>query len=75
MNIPVVATMPMAGMMPIQQQQTQTQTQTQQVGGGGGQQQQQQVGGGSGSGQQPVGTTTQPNEQGVRTFSITPFKT
>ena len=69
MNIPVVATMPMAGMMPIQQQQ-QTQTQTQQVGGGGGQQQQQQVG----SGQQPVGAT-QPNEQGVRTFSVTPFKT
>jgi hypothetical protein len=70
MNIPIVATMPMAGMMPIQQ--------TQQVGGGQQQQQQQQqqqtqqVGGGQ---QQPVGTTTQPNEQGVRTFSITPFKT
>lgn len=75
MNIPVVATMPMAGMMPIQQQQPQqTQTQTQQLGGGGGGQQQQQLGGGSGSGQQPV-QTTQPNEQGVRTFSITPFKT
>jgi hypothetical protein len=69
MNIPIVATMPMAGMMPIQQ----TQQQTQQVGGGQ-QQQTQQVGGGQQQ-QQQAGTTTQPNEQGVRTFSITPFKT
>jgi hypothetical protein len=71
MNIPIVATMPMAGMMPIQQ----TQQQTQQVGGGQQQQTQQQTQQVGGGGQQPVGTTTQPNEQGVRTFSVTPFKT
>jgi DNA-directed RNA polymerase beta subunit len=71
MNIPVVATMPMAGMMPIQQQ----------SGGGGGggnggagQAQQAQapqaqgqgpaqVGGGNGGGPEP-------NAQGVKTFSI-----
>jgi hypothetical protein len=71
MNIPIVATMPMAGMMPIQQ----TQQQTQQVGGGQQQQQTQQQTQQVGGQQQQAGTTTQPNEQGVRTFSITPFKT
>jgi DNA-directed RNA polymerase II subunit RPB2 len=72
MNIPVVATMPMAGMMPIQQaataaqpgQQGQQQQQAQQQGQQG-QQQGQQLGGGS-SGQQ----TNEPNAQGVKTFSI-----
>jgi hypothetical protein len=70
MNIPVVATMPMAGMMPIQQaggavaQQGQNQTQ----------QQQQQNGQGA-SGQQTGGSATmsagpEPNAQGVKTFSI-----
>jgi hypothetical protein len=68
MNIPVVATMPMAGMMPIQQGgvgstiMQQSQGQGQQPS----QQQQQnqplQTGGG--------GTTPTPNEQGVKTFSI-----
>ncbi len=64
MNIPIVATMPMAGMMPIQQQ----------SGGGGsnvaGQaptpaqgQGPAQVGGGNGGGPEP-------NAQGVKTFSI-----
>ncbi len=70
MNIPVVATMPMAGMMPIQQaggtvaQQGQNQSQ----------QQQQQNGQGA-SGQQTGGSATmsagpEPNAQGVKTFSI-----
>ena len=68
MNIPIVATMPMAGMMPIQQggallQQPQQpqQSQQQQTGGnaaGGA------VGGGGG------GTGPIPNAQGVKTFSI-----
>ena len=69
MNIPVVATMPMAGMMPVQPQQG---------GGSGG-------GGALANGTQPTGQPTQqgtnggqsggagsgePNAQGVRTFSI-----
>jgi hypothetical protein len=71
MNIPVVATMPMAGMMPIQQ-----------GGNGGGgvqqgpqqqpqQQQQQQAGQGT-PGQQTGGggIGPEPNAQGVKTFSI-----
>ena len=77
MNIPVVATMPMAGMMPIQQ------------GGGGGaagaggavqqgQSQQQQQGGHGASVQtgganvtnQSGGVGPEPNAQGVKTFSI-----
>jgi hypothetical protein len=68
MNIPVVATMPMAGMMPIQQggnhngvalQQGQTpQTQQQQPNGQNGDK---QIGGGGGP---------EPNAQGVKTFSI-----
>ena len=67
MNIPVVATMPMAGMMPIQQQQA-----TPQLGGGAQQQPQQQ----SQQQQQPGATqsggnnTNEPNAQGVRSFSI-----
>jgi len=72
MNIPVVATMPMAGMMPVQ---------TQGGGGGGGvavgtnglQQQQQQQGGQPSSNVQTSGTsqqTNEPNAQGVKTFSI-----
>jgi len=65
MNIPVVATMPMAGMMPIQQQQQPQQPQQPQ-------QQQPQQGGANQSG--GGSSTNQPNEQGVRTFSITPFK-
>ena len=73
MNIPIVATMPMAGMMPIQQQsggvgnggagqvqQAQAQqAQAQQAQGQG----QTQVGGGNGGGPEP-------NAQGVKTFSI-----
>ena len=70
MNIPIVATMPMAGMMPIQQggavlqqlqqqpQQSQQQQPQQQPGSG-------QAGGGGGGG---IGPT--PNAQGVKTFSI-----
>ena len=54
MNIPVVATMPMAGMMPIQSQQSGTQPQ------------QLQQGGASIGPQQ----TSEPNAQGVKTFSI-----
>ena len=68
MNIPVVATMPMAGMMPIQQQQATTQL------GGGAQQpqqpqqpQQQQQQGATQSG---GNNANEPNAQGVRTFSI-----
>jgi hypothetical protein len=67
MNIPVVATMPMAGMMPIQQQQA-----TPQLGGGAQQQPQPQPQ----PQQQPGATqsggnnTNEPNAQGVRTFSI-----
>ena len=65
MNIPVVATMPMAGMMPIQQQQPQAggallQQSQQQVGGGGAAQAPAQTGGG--------GPT--PNAEGVKTLSI-----
>jgi hypothetical protein len=70
MNIPVVATMPMAGMMPVQAQ----------GGGGGGvavgtnglqQQQQQQQGGQPSSNGQTAGTNNgEPNAQGVKTFSI-----
>jgi hypothetical protein len=71
MNIPVVATMPMAGMMPIQQGGN---------GGGGGvqqgqarqqQQHQQQAGQGT-PGQQTGGggIGPEPNAQGVKTFSI-----
>jgi hypothetical protein len=73
MNIPIVATMPMAGMMPIQQQ----------SGGGGGngvgnggagQAQQAQAQQAQGQGQAQVGGGTgggpEPNAQGVKTFSI-----
>jgi hypothetical protein len=69
MNIPVVATMPMAGMMPLQQQQ----------GGGGNPLQPQQPGmqPGQQSGQNTaaqsgtqVGGGNEPNAQGVKTFSI-----
>ena len=71
MNIPVVATMPMAGMMPIQQQQA----------GGGNPLQPQQQGTqpGQQSGQNTAaqpgaqvggGGVNEPNAQGVRTFSI-----
>ena len=66
MNIPIVATMPMAGMMPIQQggavlQQPQQpqQSQQQQTGGNA-------AGGAVGGG----GTGPIPNAQGVKTFSI-----
>jgi hypothetical protein len=66
MNIPVVATMPMAGMMPMQQQQQQQQQQPQQ---------QQQAGGGASIQQGGQSASSQvgvnePNAQGVRTFSI-----
>jgi hypothetical protein len=68
MNIPVVATMPMAGMMPIQQQsQQQSQQQPQQQPQ---QQAQQQAGGGVASQQQTQVGGNEPNSQGVRTFSI-----
>jgi hypothetical protein len=77
MNIPVVATMPMAGMMPIQQDQQQQQHH--QAGGGnplypqqpGGMQQRQQSGQNTAaqSGAQ-VGGGNEPNAQGVKTFSI-----
>ena len=73
MNIPIVATMPMAGMMPIQQQsgggggggsnvagQAQGQAPTPTQGQGQGPA---QVGGGNGGGPEP-------NAQGVKTFSI-----
>jgi hypothetical protein len=76
MNIPVVATMPMAGMMPIQQGGAGT-------GAGGvvqqGQTQQQQQGGQGTPGQQTGGANItnqsggigpEPNAQGVKTFSI-----
>jgi hypothetical protein len=73
MNIPVVATMPMAGMMPIQSSAQQVAAAGQQGPAASGaaatvqqgQQQQQQLGGGS-TGQQ----TNEPNAQGVKTFSI-----
>jgi hypothetical protein len=69
MNIPVVATMPMAGMMPIQQggnggggvQQGQAQQPQQQQQAGQGTPGQQTGGGGIGP---------EPNAQGVKTFSI-----
>jgi DNA-directed RNA polymerase II subunit RPB2 len=71
MNIPVVATMPMAGMMPIQssqqqasqQQASQQQASSQQASSQ--QASQQQGGAGSGNTQ-----TNEPNAQGVKTFSI-----
>ena len=76
MNIPVVATMPMAGMMPVQQGPVAAAAAAAagaQLGGqpaaavaaqqGG----QQLGGGGSGQGQQQ---TNEPNAQGVKTFSI-----
>ena len=65
MNIPVVATMPMAGMMPIQQQQ--------QTGGAVLQQSQQQNGGGAGASQSSGQTGAQqvaPNAEGVKTLSL-----
>jgi hypothetical protein len=67
MNIPVVATMPMAGMMPIQQQQ-----QAIQLGGGAQQQQQpqQQQQQQQGATQSGGNNANEPNAQGVRTFSI-----
>ena len=68
MNIPVVATMPMAGMMPIQQQQA-----TPQLGGGAQQQQPQQTQQSQqqqGANQSGGNNTNEPNAQGVRTFSI-----
>ena len=77
MNIPVVATMPMAGMMPIQQGgsgggATLQQPQGQQ--GPQGLQQQQQQGGQGAPGQQTGGSAggvgPEPNAQGVKTFSI-----
>lgn len=64
MNIPVVATMPMAGMMPIQQQQPQT---------GGAvlqQSQQQQGGGGAAQAQTGGGGGPAPNAEGVKTLSL-----
>ena len=76
MNIPVVATMPMAGMMPIQQggvgnavlQQGQGQAQQSQQTGQGGST---QSGGGSGAATgQGGGISPEPNAQGVKTFSI-----
>lgn len=82
MNIPVVATMPMAGMMPVQQtggnmaftQQGQGQGQGQ---GQSSQQNQNQLqggsaqtGGGLGFGQGTGGGGPEPNAQGVKTFSI-----
>ena len=73
MNIPVVATMPMAGMMPIQQAATAAQQQalqqsSQQQGSQQSQQSQQQGGGtGTGTG---ASQTNEPNAQGVKTFSI-----
>lgn len=76
MNIPVVATMPMAGMMPIQQggvgnavlQQGQGQAQQSQQTGQGSTT---QSGGGSGAATgQGGGISPEPNAQGVKTFSI-----
>jgi len=67
MNVPVVATMPMAGMMPVQAQ-----------GGGGGmvavgnmpgQPQAQQPAAQTGGAAPPMASPT-PNEAGVKTFSI-----
>jgi hypothetical protein len=79
MNIPVVATMPMAGMMPIQQggggagtgaggavQQGQSQQQQQQQGGQGASVQT----GGANVTNQSGGVGPEPNAQGVKTFSI-----
>jgi hypothetical protein len=65
MNIPVVATMPMAGMMPIQQQQPQA--------GGALLQQSQQLPGVGGVAQalaQTGGAAQAPNAEGVKTLSI-----
>jgi DNA-directed RNA polymerase beta subunit len=75
MNIPVVATMPMAGMMPIQQGGAGTgaggvvqqgQTQQQQQGGQGASLQT----GGANITNQSGGIGPEPNAQGVKTFSI-----
>ena len=60
MNVPVVATMPMTGMMPVQAQAQPALQQSTQVGG---------VGGSSTPAQQTGGTIT-PNADGVKTFSI-----
>ena len=68
MNIPVVATMPMAGMMPIQQQGMQPGQQPgQQPGMLPGQQSGQNTAAQPGA---QVGGGNEPNSQGVRTFSI-----
>ena len=65
MNIPIVATMPMAGMMPIQQGGALLQQPQQSQ-----QQQQQQTGGNAAGGAVGGGTGPIPNAQGVKTFSI-----
>ena len=79
MNIPVVATMPMAGMMPIQQGAVGNAVLQHGQGQGHAQQLQQaaqgsssiQSGGGSGATTgQSNGTSPEPNAQGVKTFSI-----
>jgi hypothetical protein len=73
MNIPVVATMPMAGMMPIQQQSGGSQSQQSGSGlatGMSGQQQQQQQASGQTGGGTNGGASGEPNAQGVKTFSI-----
>jgi hypothetical protein len=64
MNIPVVATMPMAGMMPIQQQGTAAGAAAADSQHGQQQAAQQQQGGSTGQ------QTNEPNAQGVKTFSI-----
>jgi DNA-directed RNA polymerase II subunit RPB2 len=61
MNIPVVATMPMAGMMPIQQQQPQT---------GGAVLQEMPGGGGAAQAPAQTGGGPAPNAEGVKTLSI-----
>ncbi len=74
MNIPVVATMPMAGMMPIQQQSGGSQSQQSSsglaTGMSGQQQQQQQQASGQTGGGTNGGASGEPNAQGVKTFSI-----
>jgi hypothetical protein len=69
MNIPVVATMPMTGMMPLQQQQAGggIPLQPQQSGMQPGQQSGQNTAAQSGA---QVGGGNEPNAQGVKTFSI-----
>ena len=77
MNIPVVATMPMAGMMPFQQGGTagaggavqQGQAQQGGQGGQGGQGKASQTGGANAT-NQSGGIGPEPNAQGVKTFSI-----